>query len=163
MAKSVPFWSQKRFKPMYGNRGATERRKKKERGTSEQLIWRNGIGTTQTREEKPLTAIWYQVLSLMRREAIFSTEAPTSHITHEQTIWFGLSITAYAISQWYGAELTLLKTRKKELFTWHVPKSNTWQCADKYSSRKKKSARNLISELLPQKKKTKKNNLCYVI
>lgn len=113
MAKSVPSWSQKRFKPMYGNRDATERKKKKERGTSEQLRWRNGIGTSQTGEEKPLTAIWYQVLSLMRREAILSTEAPTSHITHERTIWFGLSITAYGSSQWYGAELLLLKTKKK--------------------------------------------------
>lgn len=29
MAKSVPSWSQKGFKPMYGNRGATEREKEK--------------------------------------------------------------------------------------------------------------------------------------
>lgn len=35
------------------------------------------------KREKPLAAIWYRVLGLMRREAILSTEASASLITHE--------------------------------------------------------------------------------
>lgn len=93
----------------------------------------------------------------MRREAIFSTEAPTSHITHERTIWFRLSITTYGSSRWYGAELPLLKTRKRELFTWRVPKSNTWQCADKYSSRKKEISKKSDLWTVASKKNKEKN------
>lgn len=46
-----------------------------------QSDWRE----TEKRGErrKALTAIWYRVLGLMRREAIPSTEALASEITHE--------------------------------------------------------------------------------
>ena len=39
--------------------------------------------TDRKKERKALTAIWYRVLGLMRREAILSTEALASQITHE--------------------------------------------------------------------------------
>lgn len=137
-------------------------RKKKEKGTYEQLRWRNGIGTSQTGEEKPLTAIWYRVLSLMRREAILIHRGTdqSHHTWTNNLIWaFNRGICQQLVI--WSRTTAPEDKKKKKLFTWRVPKSNTWQWADKHSSRKRNQQGiwSLNCCLKKKKKKQKKQSL----
>lgn len=112
-----------------------EGKKKRERGTCEQLRWRNGIGTSDWRRKAPHC---HMVQSIELNEAwghpLHRGTDQSHHTSMNNLIWaFNRGI----CQQLVIAELLLLKTKKKELFTWRVPKSNTWQWADKYSSRKR--------------------------